>query len=161
MTGPYEMTIPNFKRHILQYHQDFQSNGALFPSFANIQPYFFSGKIKLIICRIEHYLAVTIHEMRFSWKKEFRWRTHYYMISMIWLFTELSPSETLYEYKSSIVCIYNGVYAKNNSREIRSIQYFQMTILLLFCLVYLWFGQNSIVLDSKCVVSPLHNFITK
>ena len=36
---------------------------------AYTQPYWFGGKIKLIICQIRHKLSVTIHETSTSWKK--------------------------------------------------------------------------------------------
>ena len=67
--------------HILQHYHDFQSNVAIFPSVvqAYTQPYSISGRIKLIICQIRHALSVTIHEISTSWKKNFRWRTRYYL----------------------------------------------------------------------------------
>ena len=37
---------------------------------AHTQPYSFGGRIKLIICQVRHELSVTIHEIRFSWKKK-------------------------------------------------------------------------------------------
>ena len=36
---------------------------------AYTQPYWFGGRIKLIICQIRHELSVTIHEISASWKK--------------------------------------------------------------------------------------------
>ena len=38
-------------------------------SEAYTQPSSFGGRIKLIICQIEHELSVTIHEISNSWKK--------------------------------------------------------------------------------------------
>ena len=67
--------------NILQPYHDFQSNVAIFSSvveaYTRTQPYWFGGRIKLIICQIRHELSVTIHEIGNSWKKNVRWRTQY------------------------------------------------------------------------------------
>ena len=64
--NPYEI----FAR-ILQHYHDFQSNVVIFLSFvqAYTQLYSFGGRIKLMVA-----IKATIHDIRTSLKKYFRWR---------------------------------------------------------------------------------------